>query len=289
MKKTHLYFLPLTLLFSCGRLANQSEVKTEDSTRIVCVTKQYNEIIFSLGAQKNIVGIDISSTYPPETKTVPTVGYHRALSAEAILATRPSIIIHDNNIGPDHVVEQLNKLNIPMKVFGKHSNTIEGTDSLIREIGAYFNKNREADSLCHILDADMKTVLSADHQKKDTVRVLVIHYGQASNQYLVMTNKNVAAKMVNWAGGKFAIQDEKGMKQISPELVALSNPDVILMTDFGYDKLGGDPEKIKDLPGVSATNAYKNKRIYRIEEHDLVYMGPRTGKNIMLIEKLIHQ
>lgn len=94
--------------------------------------------------------------------------------------------------------------------------------------------------------------------------------------------------MVNWAGGIMAIDDEKGMKQLSAEIVAKSNPDVILLTDFGYDKLGG-ADKIKDLPGITSTKAFKNNRIYRIEEHDLVYLGPRTGENVLLIQKLIHQ
>jgi iron complex transport system substrate-binding protein len=79
------------------------------------------------------------------------------------------------------------------------------------------------------------------------------------------------------------------MKDLSPEIVAASDPDVILLTDFGYDRLGGSTEKIKELPGVTSTKAFKNNRIFRIEEHDLVYLGPRTGKNVLLIQKLIHQ
>jgi len=86
-----------------------------------------------------------------------------------------------------------------------------------------------------------------------------------------------------------SIEHDKEMKQISPEIVAASDPDVILLTDFGYDRLGGAPEKIKELPGVATTRAFKNNRIFRIEEHDLVYLGPRTGKNVLLIQKLIHQ
>jgi len=43
------------------------------------------------------------------------------------------------------------------------------------------------------------------------------------------------------------------------------------------------------LPGIALTPAAKNKKIYRIEEHDLVYFGPRSGANIIEIAKLIHQ
>jgi iron complex transport system substrate-binding protein len=288
MKKT-ISFISLSLIvYGCGRFANEDK-KEDHPERIVCISKQYSEIIFALNAQQGIVAVDVSSTYPEEVKKLPTIGYHRALSAEAILAMKPTMIFQDNNIGPEHVVKQLNDLKIPMKDFGKHTSTVEGTDSLIREMGTYFHKERQADSLCSKLKSDMKKALENARQYKDSVKVLVIHYGQASNNYLVMTKKSTGGKMVQWAGGKMAVNDDKGMKQISPEIVAKSDPDVILLTDFGYDRLGGNPQKIKELPGVASTKAFKNNRIFRIEEHDLVYLGPRTGENVMLIQKLIHQ
>lgn len=288
MKKATCFISLSLLAYGCGRFANEDK-KEDHPERIVCISKQYSEIIYALKAQNNIVAVDVSSTYPEEVKKLPTVGYHRALSAEAILAMKPTLIFQDNNIGPEHVVKQLNDLKIPMKDFGKHSATIEGTDSLIREMGAYFHKEQRADSLCAKLKSDMQKALENAQQYKDSVKVLVIHYGQASNNYLVMTKKSTGGKMVQWAGGKMAVNDEKGMKQISPEIVAKSDPDVILLTDFGYDRLGGNPQKIKELPGVASTKAFKNNRIFRIEEHDLVYLGPRTGENVMLIQKLIHQ
>ena len=94
--------------------------------------------------------------------------------------------------------------------------------------------------------------------------------------------------MIEWAGGQMAVEADKGMKQLSAEVVAASDPDVILLTDFGYDRLGS-LEKIKELPGISGTKAAKANRIDGVEEHDLVYLGPRTGENVLLLQKLIHQ
>ncbi len=279
--------LILVTLVSCGRFGNE-DTKQEQEERIVCIAKQYTEIIWALGAEKNIVAVDVSSTYPEQAKKLPTVGYHRALSAEGIVAAKPTLIIHDNNIGPEHVVKQLNDLKIPMKVFQNKGSDIDSTKLLIQEMGAYFNKQEKANELCKKLESDMQQALEKAKQYKDTAKVLIIHFGQASNVFLVMTAKSTAAKMIQWAGGKMAVEDEKGMRQLSAEIVAASDPDVILLTDFGYDRLGST-EKVKELPGVSATKAAKNNRIYRIEEHDLVYLGPRTGENVIMLQQLIHQ
>ncbi|MBS1783180.1 MAG: ABC transporter substrate-binding protein [Bacteroidetes bacterium] len=285
MKKIIVLCCTVIMLQACGRFGNTEN--NNGNERIVCIAKQYTEIIFALGAQKNLVAVDVSSTYPPDAKKLPTVGYHRALSAEGILATKPTLILHDNNIGPEHVVKQLEDLKIPMKVFIKGA-TIDSTKLLIKEIGAYFHKEHQADSLCAKLNKEMKMASDSAARYKDSTKVLVIHFGQATNMYLVMTKNSTAAKMIQWAGGKMAVEDTKGMRQLSAEVVVASDPDVILLTDFGYDRLGSS-QKIKELPGVSETRAFKKNRIYRVEEHDLVYLGPRTGENVLMLQKLIHQ
>src|SRR5918912_2900946 len=132
--------LAVTLIsaISCGRFSNPANEAKAD--RLVVISQIYNEIIWALGAQDAVVGVDYSSTYPPDVKKVQTIGYHRALSTEGILSLHPTAIIHDNNIGPPQVVEQLQSLNIPMKTFNAKNDSVEGTRALIREMGAYFHK-----------------------------------------------------------------------------------------------------------------------------------------------------
>lgn len=276
------------LFGSCGRFDKKDE-KSNLSHRIVCISKQYNEIIWELGAEQNIVGVDLSSIYPPAVQKLPNVGYHRDLSVEGILSLKPDLIIHDNNVGPESVMRQISELKIPIKSFSKDSNnTIEGTEALIREMGAYFQKEQEADSLCKVLDSQMKTALANAKLYTDTPKVAIIHYGRiGAGKFLLMTSRSTAAKIVNWAGGKIALSSEKGMMPLSAEVFSQSNPDIILVTDFGFDKLGGE-QKIMELPGVAETNAAKNHRIYKVWEQDLVYLGPRTGQIILNYQKLLH-
>jgi iron complex transport system substrate-binding protein len=295
MKRTLLFALltaALALSAGCARFSNRAtDAKAE---RLVVISQTYNEIIWALGAQDAVVGVDLSSTYPPEVKNVQTVGYHRALSAEGILSLHPTAIIHDNNIGPPQVVEQLKGLNIPMKTFDAKNDSLEGTKALVREMGAYFHKEARAEELCRTLDSQTAASLEQVKQYDDHPRVAVIHFGRASNVYLVVGkggggDGGAASRMIEWAGGQMAI-DAQGMQRMaSPEIVAQANPDVILVTDFGYDRLGGSVDQIKELPGVATSNAAKNNRIYRVEENQLMYFSPRSGENIQKVAALIHQ
>ncbi|WP_153798298.1 heme/hemin ABC transporter substrate-binding protein [Foetidibacter luteolus] len=276
---------------SCGRFANKEQDNSGGGERIVSVSKQYTEIMYALGAEKNLVAVDVSSVYPPQVKKLPTVGYHRALSLESLLAAKPSVILEDGpeSMGPEHVVTQLKSLQIPMKEFSTKATNIDSTKLLIREMATYFKKENNADGLCKKLDADMQAALDSASKYTDKPKTLIIHFGRAMNVYMVMKDGSTAGKMVEWAGGKMAISssDAKSMRQISAELVAASDPDIIILTDFGYDRLG-TKDKIKELPGVASTKAFKNNRIYRFEENDLVYLGPRTGENVLKLQQLIH-
>jgi iron complex transport system substrate-binding protein len=226
-------------------------------------------------------------------KKVQTVGYHRALSAEGILSLHPTAIIHDNNIGPPQVVQQIQQLNIPLKTFTAKNDGFDGTKALIREMGAYFHKEARAEELCKTLDEQRAASLEKVKQYADRPRVAVIHFGRASNVYMVVGkggggDGGGVSQMIELAGGQMAVEN-KGMQRMeSPEILAQANPDVILLTDVGYDRLGS-MDQIKALPGVATSNAAKTGHIYRIEENVLNYFGPRSGENIEKVAAVIHQ
>jgi len=281
------------LLSACSRFHN-APTDSKDA-RYVVISPIYNEIIWALGAQDKVVGVDLSTTYPPDVKKVQTVGYHRALSAEGILSLHPTAIIHDNNIGPPQVVQQFEQLNIPMKTFTAKNDGFDGTKALIREMGSYFHKEARAEELCKTLDDQRAASLEKVKQYPDRPRVAVIHFGRASNVYMVVGkggggDGGGVSQMIELAGGQMALENTgRGMQRLeSPELLAQANPDVILLTDFGYDRLGS-MDQIKALPGVATSNAAKNGRIYRIEENVLNYFGPRSGENIEKVAAVIHQ
>ena len=284
----------VTLLFatSCARFHNAPSQSKDE--RYVVISPIYNEIIWALGAQDKVVGIDLSTTYPPEVKNVQTVGYHRALSAEGILSLHPTAIIHDNNIGPPQVVQQIQQLNIPMKTFNAKNDSFDGTKALIREMGAYFHKEARAEELCNTLDTQRTASLEKVKQYTDHPRVAVIHFGRASNVYLVVGkggggDGGGVSQMIELAGGEMAVDSSRMQRMESPEIIAKANPDVVLLTDYGYDRLGGSIDQIKALPGVATSNAAKNNHIYRIEENVLNYFGPRSGENIAKVAAIIHQ
>ena len=287
--KRNQLFLALTLLVTaCGnRFGDKGNNK--QGLRIVSVSKQITEIIFAVGGDTALVGVDISSTWPPAAKKITAVGYHRALNPEGIISLSPTAVWNDGNWGPQSTIGQLQKVGIPLRQFDGGA-TIDSTKQLIRQVAAEFHHPEAGDSICDRLDKDMARAdsLRKTYANEPPLKVLVIHFGQAANQYFVLSHRGTQQQMLEWAGAVNAADTAQKWKNLSAEVIAKSQPDVILATDYGFD-LQGSLEKFKQLPGVALSPAAKNNRIYRIEEHDLVYLGPRTGQNVYDLIQLIHQ
>lgn len=286
MKKLLFFLFPSFFLLACDRFGNKESDGSRDM-RIVCLSKHLTEMVFALGKGHDLVAVDLSSTYPDSAKLLKTVGYHRSLSPESIISMNPDLVIHSNDIGPDNVLPQITKAGLKVKAFGG-ANTIDSARLLLKELGKFFGEERKADSIIQKMDAGIAR--AADTLKatsiKDSLKVMIIHFGLRNNNYFVMSGRNgVGDKMIRLAGCMPALYDGKGAREMSPEAVALANPDVIIATDYGYDKMGSMDKFISSVPGVALTNAGKNKRIVRFEEHDLIYFGPRSGDNII---QLIH-
>jgi iron complex transport system substrate-binding protein len=274
---------------ACGRFGNR-EVDGKKDQRIVCLSKQLTEMVFALGKGHNIVAVDLSSTYPDSAKLLKTVGYHRALSPESIIAMNPDLVIHSNDIGPENVLPQITKAGLNIKAFGG-ANTIDSAKILLKDLGNFFGEEKKADSLIKKIDKDIAAAADTLLKRniKDTPTVMIIHFGRANNVYFVMSGrKGPGDKMIALAGGKTVKYDAKGARQISAEAIAEANPDIIIATDYGYDQMGSMDKFISNVPGVALTNAGKNKRIVRFEEHDLIYFGPRSGENILKLINLLH-
>ncbi|HQY31975.1 MAG TPA: ABC transporter substrate-binding protein, partial [Thermomicrobiales bacterium] len=78
-----------------------------DVSRIVPLNGDIAEIIWDLGLGANIVGADVSATYPEELTKLPSVGFARQLSAEGILSLEPTLVIGDTTAGPLDVIKQI--------------------------------------------------------------------------------------------------------------------------------------------------------------------------------------
>lgn len=273
--------LLLVAALACGRDAPRGQ-------RVVGVSKQINEYLYEIHAESVLVARDLTSVYPSAITRLPSVGYHRALSAEGIISMRPTLVLTDGNVGPEAVLAQVRKVGIPVEVMIPGS-TIDSAQALMLRLGERFGRQREADSVLTAWRSRMDSVRadSARWAAAPAPRVLFMHFGQINNSYLAVKRGTPADRMLRWAGGVNAVDSVGGMLRLTPELIAKLAPDVIIATDVGFDR-AGTVETFGAMPGVALTPAAKAGRIHRVDEHDVMYFGPRTPDTVRRLALWLH-
>lgn len=273
----------LGLLLALGVVA-ATRAGPAPTDRVVCVSKQINEFIYELGAESHLVARDLTSIYPSQIQNLPSVGYHRALSAEGIISMRPTVVLTDGNVGPDPVLAQIRSVGIPVETLEPGA-TPEAAEQLMLQLGSYFHREQAAEAIVARWKSQLAQVGHYDGAGRP--RVLFVHFGQIGNSYLGLTRGGPADRILEWAGGVNALDEVGGMAHLTPEIIARAAPDIIIATDVGFDRYGS-AEKFRELPGVALTPAGKSLRIHRIFETEIMYFGPRTPASIEKIAAWLH-
>lgn len=103
-----LTLIAVTDLTSSASFVTRSFAQTPE--RIVAAGGVITEVLYALGLQDRLVGIDSTSQFPAEAlKDKPNIGYVRALSAEGVLSLRPSLVMAITSAGPPDAISLLNE------------------------------------------------------------------------------------------------------------------------------------------------------------------------------------
>lgn len=270
-------------LVSCSNHSpDVSPAEPPKRLRIVSVSGTTTEILCALGMQAELVGTDVTSTYPEYARQLPKVGHSRNASAEAIIALRPDIVVGTaGNLRPE-LVEQLQQAHIRVLQF-QPDPSVDGTKQLIQTVADSMGKGERASDIIHALDKD----LAAKVVPRKKVKVLFI-YARGAGTMMVAGKQTPADEMIHLAGGENAVQGFEDFKPLTPEALLEANPDVILMFSSGLESLDGIGGLLK-VPGVSMTNAGKNRQVIEMDGQLLTGFGPRLGKAVTQLSKELYE
>jgi iron complex transport system substrate-binding protein len=274
MKTCRIYWLLLTsFCLSKGVHAAEVPFPEKKPERIVSLNGTVSEVLCELGLQAQLVGVDVTSTYPEALKKLPKVGHSRNLSAEGILALNPSLIVGTEESVKPEVANQLKSAGIAMRLF-RQELSVAGTKQLIREIATVFEVPHKAQPLIARLDADLLKVKKAASPKK----VLFI-YARGTGSMMVAGQGTSVEKVIALAGGTNAATGFADFKPLTAEALIGANPDVILLFTSGLQSLGGI-EGLLQVPGIAQTNAGRNRQVVEMDGQLLTGFGPRLGKAV---------
>ena len=241
--------------------------------RIVAVGSSITEIIYELGAEKLLVGVDTTSLYPEVARSLPQVGYIRALSAEGVLSLKPTLIIATTAAGPASVLDQLKATGIEVMVLPDHYD-YDSVVTKIAAVGKVTGKVAEADALIASGRATMKALSEKLATATSHPRVLFL-LGMGSGAPQASGRGTAADGIIKMAGGMNAIDGYNGYRPLTPEAVIASKADYILVTRQTVEAMGS-LQAILDQPAINRTPAGKAGKVLEFDALLLLGFGPRT-------------
>lgn len=249
--------------------------------RIVSVNGTLSEIISGLGLESQLVGVDITSTYPASLEKIPKIGHNRSISAEGIIALNPDVIIYTNqSMVTPIVIKQLTSSGKKVIEF-KHEYSKEGALQLIREVGVYFNARPQAEKMVKSLEADLAKISKPASPKK-----LLFIYARGTGTLMVSGTGTSLDKLFTLTGNKNAVEGFTEFKPLTAESLIASNPDVLVLFSSGLESVEGIDGLLK-IPGIASTNAGRNRKIVSMDGQLLTGFGPRLGKAAMELAQKI--
>jgi iron complex transport system substrate-binding protein len=266
--------------------AEGNEVAIEDASRVATLGGAATEIAYALGAQDQVIAVDDSSFYPPEALAEkPSVGYHRFLAAEPVLAAGPTLILGDDESGPPDVLAQLRDAGVTILLLPDPT-SVEAATELIGSVGLALGREEAADEVVDQLEADLAAAAGLVAGAEEAPRVL-FYFRPPGAPSMIAGAETAAGAMIELAGGENVYPGFEGYFPMTPEGIVEIAPDVILTTDQSLREVGG-LEGLRAEPGVAETPAAANDRIVSMEDLYLLGFGPRTGQAIADLARLIH-
>jgi iron complex transport system substrate-binding protein len=258
-----------------------------DTSRIVSLNGDLTETIFALGAGDRVVGIDLTTTYPPEAAVLPDVGLGRNLNAEAVIGLSPTLVIGDTQVEPATAIEQIRAAGIPVVIL-RAEVTLEGVIRKINNVGDILDLPAEASALAERVQGEIDAAIALAATATSQPRAAYL-YVRGPETLLLFGNGMPTHFLIEAASAIDAAGDVGVVfaENLSAERLVTAAPEILITPEEGYEIIGGIDAFVA-LPGVSDTPAGRDRAVLTYDEALLLGMGPRVGEALRQLVVDLH-
>jgi iron complex transport system substrate-binding protein len=254
--------------------ARNRDVTVADVARTVSIGGAITEILYALGLESRLVGVDTTSLYPAAAlHDKPNVGYMRQISAEGVLGLNPTLILAIQGSGPRETMDILETAKVPL-VLVPETFSEEGLIEKIKLVGHAMGVDARAECLSTAVATDLAQLRALRAKVTKPVRVMFV-MSMLNGRAMAAGRKTAANEIIALAGGVNAIEGYDGYKIINDEAIVAAKPDVVLSIQRGKDSV--DAEAVYVHPAFALTPVAVNKTFISMEGLYLLGFGPRTA------------
>lgn len=245
--------------------------------RIVSLTPGITEVLFAVGAGKQVVGVTTYCDYPPEAKRLPKIGDMRT-NVEAVVACRPDLVVADGVLNR-RFIPALERLKLPLLVVAPK--TWLDVARVIRLIGKATGHDRAAESLANRFEQVERTARS--RLANPYVPGVLFTLNVEPLPMWVAGRDLFVNDMIRLAGGRNVAEDGGvNYYTLSTEALLAKDPEVIVTT-VPADKLSS----LRKHPVLRHLRAVRNGAVYSVDSNLFVRPTPRLLKGLEVLQRIL--
>jgi len=254
--------------------------------RVVSLAPSLTEILFAVGAGGQVIGRDDFSDYPPEAKSVASIGStYQTLNIEAILALKPDLIVATGINTPEQI-KALEDVGLTVYYFDNPADFSAMYEDL-QIMGRLTGHEQEAAAL----------VASLQKRVEDVEQKVAVLTEKPSVFYEIDAMQDPAKPwttgpgtfmdtMIGMAGGvNVGAVLKEPWAQISLEELIRQDPQIIILGDA---KWGVTPESVAQRPGWDGLTAVKTGAIFAFDDDLASRPGPRLVDGLEALFGILH-
>lgn len=253
--------------------------KEKTPQRIVSLSPAATEILFAVGAEKQIAARTDLCDFPSECKNLPSVGGFdgKTLSMESILSFRPDFVYLTDGMH-NFFIEQLEKYGI--RYYLSKSDSIESVKNEILDIAKITGHEKNGKKIVEKIDSAIKSIYHENENHKK------VYWEVWNAPYMSAGRTSFINDIIKYSNGENIFSDiEQAYPSVSEETIINRSPDVILIPLSS----GITVEMVKARKGWASIPAVKNNQIYLIDDNIFTRAGPRVVESIQTLSKLINE
>lgn len=220
----------LVVMVACSEKQVAAPVSA-NAERIVSLAPNLTELIYTVGAGEQLVGVSAWSDYPREVLKLPVVGDAFTVDQEQLALAKPDLLLVWESGTPAHVVDELR--GIGYNVVSIRTRELDDVAAALLQIGELTGHVEEAVEAAALYRDELQS-LRDQYQSLPSIRVF---YQVAARPLYTINNEHYISELISVCGGDNIFKD---LSELAPtvdvEAVVDRDPEVMLAsTDAGDD------------------------------------------------------
>lgn len=261
--------------------AGRTVIIPDRPQRVISLAPNLTEIIFDLGRGSLLVGVTRFSNFPVEAAALPKVGSYIQPDLEKIVSLEPDLCLAIKEGNPQHLVEKLAGLGIPVYVVDPHN--LEEIMLTVRDIGMILGADGTAATMVDKARARIGEITARVNAQPGTPSV----FFQIDTAPIISAGSNTfIGELIVLAGGINLAAGGNAYPRYSWEDLLRLQPEVVVMTSMAGGLSPGELIAMwRNWPQVPAV---RNNRVHVVRADLFNRATLRLVEGLAELADLIH-